>query len=390
MEALPFRPMADGVATDVATIRSLDGTAGVLVLGPGRSGTSSITSAFVAAGFFVGEPSEVLGASDSNRLGHYEPLPVLELDEELLAELGCSWWAGRPDPAAQLARREQFEPRIAAVLEAMLGRSGDRPLAVKEPRVNSLLPLWGPVADGVLHPVLAVRDPVEIALSQARRDSTTPAHALASWEVQMATVLAWLQDRTVTVAPYGRLLARPELGAEMIASASAHLEPRRRGAVSADAAAEAFDPGQRNEAPGERAHAEYLTARQRELWEFLDSLPAGDVALDAPAALRSPSEAALAAVGKECELIDFAAEHGRVARLLKEAGERGTEAAAELARLAEEVARSKERVRELEAEQAQSDEQLAASEARHAADVAAVERSLSWRITRPLRGLRRR
>lgn len=362
-------------ATDLAAIRALACTAGVMVWGPGRSGTSSITCAFVAAGFFAGEEDEVLGASGSNRLGHFEPLPVRELNEEMLAALGCGWWAGRPDPTDQAALREQFEPRIAAVLAGLLERSGGRPLAVKEPQTTALLPLWWPVADGVLHPVLAVRDPVEVALSQARRDGTTPAHSLASWEVQMTMLLAALEGRTVTVAQYGQLLAQPELGVEMVASASSHLEPDRRGAVDAEAAAEAFDPRQRNQAAGDQAHAEYLTARQRELWEFLGSLPVGDVVIDAPRPLCTPSEAALAAVRKECELIDFAAEHGRVARLLKEAGERGTEAAADLDRLTEEVTRSHERI--------------AASEARYGADVAAIEGSLSWRITAPLRRLQR-
>lgn len=380
---------ADLATTGVASTRAVEGTAGVLILGSGRSGTSSIARAFVAAGFFAGEEGEVLGASSSNRLGHYEPLPVLELNEALLAELGCSWWAGCPDPAEQRARREEWAPRIEAVLESMLARSGGRPLAVKEPRVNSLLELWGPVAGGVLHPVLAVRDPVEIVRSQARRDRTTPAHAVASWEVQMAAVLDWLQGRTVTVAPYARLLERPEGAVELVAAASAHLLPQRRSGVGPEGAAAALDPQQRNEAGESRAHEEYLTAKQCELWKFLASLPAGDVEIDAPAALRNPSAAAVAAVAKESELIDFAAEHGRVAALLKEAGERGTEAAGELRRLANEVERSNERASRLEAERAGAREQLAAAETRHAAEVTAIASSVSWRITKPLRLLRR-
>ncbi len=370
---------------------------GVLILGPGRSGTSSIAAAFVAAGFFAGEESELLGASSSNRLGHYEPLPVLSLDAELLEEMGCSWWAGFPDPAEQLRRREQFEPRIAAVLEEMLARSDGRPLAVKEPRVNSLLPLWGPVADRLLHPVLALRNPVEVALSQSRRDGTTAAHALASWEVQMAAVLDWLDGRTVTVAPYGELLAQPQLAAGLVAAATGHLDPERRRGLDAAAAPGAFDPRQRNEAPAEAAQREYLTTRQLELWRFLDSLPSGDVEIEAPAPLRAPSEAALAAVRKECELIDFAAEHGRVAALLVEAGERLTAAGADLRRLGSETSRSNRRVAELEQEVAAARAQLAAAKAqltaataRHAADVAAVESSVSWRITAPLRRLRHR
>jgi hypothetical protein len=241
------------------------------------------------------------------------------------------------------------------------------------------------VADGVLHPVLAVRDPVEIALSQARRGGTTPAHALASWEVQVAAVLDWLQGRTVTVAPYVELLKRPQTAIDVVASASVHLLPERRRGVDPEGAAGALDPSQRNEAIEGRAHEEYLTSKQRQLWMFLRSLPAGDVEIEAPAALRKPSAAAVAAVEKECELIDFAAEHERVAALLKEAGEHGAKAAEELARLVPEAALNRERAAGLEAELERTHHRLGTAEA----GIATIRSSLSWRITKPLRLLRR-
>ncbi|HEX5526402.1 MAG TPA: hypothetical protein VFX44_04270 [Solirubrobacterales bacterium] len=342
------------------------GLSGVVILGPGRSGTSAIARAFLAAGYFAGGEDEVLGAAAGNPLGHYEPLPVLRLNEELLAELGHSWWADRPDPEAQLRERERIQPRLEAVLRAMAESAAGSPLVVKEPRINSLLPLWGPVLDNVLHPVLALRDPVEIALSHNRRDGTTPAHALAAWEVQMATVLEWLDGRTVSVAPYAQLLERPQLASELVAAASAHLEPASAARIDPGAASAALDAGLRHEMAGAAAQAEYLTARQTELWDFLRSLPAGEVELSAPQELRSPSEAALIAVHKESEQIDFAATHGDVCRQLEEAGARLTE---------------------LEQSRAQARNELERAEARHAAEVAEIANSVSWRITAPLRGV---
>lgn len=341
------------------------GLGGVVILGPGRSGTSAIARAFVAAGFFAGSEDEVLGAAAGNPLGHYEPLPVLRLNEELLTELGHSWWADRPDPEAQLRERERIQPRLEAVLTAMVESASGVPLVVKEPRVNSLLPLWGPLLDSALHPVLALRDPVEIALSHSRRDGTTPAHALAAWEVQMATVLDWLDGRTVTVAPYARLLERPRLADELVAAASAYLAPAAAERIDPGAASAALDASLRHETAGATAHAEYLTARQAELWDFLGSLPAGDVELSAPPELHSPSEAALIAVRKESEQIDFAATHSDVCRQLEEAGARLTE---------------------LEQSQARARNELEQAQAQHAAEVAEIANSVSWRITAPLRG----
>lgn len=365
--------------------RHEDRAGGVVALGPGRSGTSSVSGAFVAAGYFAGREDEVLGAGVGNPLGHYEPLPVLDLNEEVLSDLGCSWWAALPDPALQLAARERFAPRIAATVEAMAASAAGKPLVIKEPRINSLLPLWGPAIDGVLHPVLALRDPVEVALSQARRDGTTPAHALAAWEAQMATVLDWLQGRTVTIAPYRELLSSPALAVELVEAASAHLPPALREKVTAQSASAAIRPQQRNEVGDDGKGSEYLTARQRELWEFLASLPLGDLVMDAPAALRTPAPASLVAIAKQNEQVDFAGEHQRLAQRLKEVGEQAVALERELVEarersdeLRQELAESRNRTAQLEREVAEERERQAALEA-----------SLSWRVTAPLRRLPR-
>jgi hypothetical protein len=293
---------------------------------------------------------------------------VLRLNEELLAEFGHSWWAGRPDPEAQLRKRQQIQPRLEAVLHAMAESAAGSPLVVKEPRINSLLPLWGPVIDGLLHPVLVLRDPVEIALSHSRRDGTAPVHALAAWEVQMATVLEWLDGRTVSVAPYAQLLERQSLVTEVVAAASSRLEPASAEQVDPGAASAALDAGLRHETAGAAAHAEYLTARQTDLWDFLGSLPAGDIVLSAPQDLCSPSESALLAVRQESRQIDFATTHSEVCLQLEE---------------------TNAKLKELEGNLSQSRNELERAEARHAAEVAEIANSLSWRITAPLRRLRR-
>jgi hypothetical protein len=354
---------------DQDKIKSSSPTAsGVVVLGPGRSGTSALSRAFVRAGFWAGGEGEVLGAGHGNPLGHYEPLPVLRLNEELLAELGCSWWAGVPDPELQFRQRGRMAPRIEVVLETMRGAAAGAPVLVKDPRINSLLPLWAPALEKRLHPVLAVRDPVEIGFSHGERDGTSPAHAIATWEVQMTMLLDWLDERVVTVAPYGQLVARPQLAGEVVARVAAKLEPSLATVVDPAAAASALDPQLRNHASSEADRAESLTRRQAELWEFLQSLPLGDVELHVPASLRTPGEAALAAVAREGERVALATEHGKVVGRLEEA-------TATIARL--------ERAR------AEAAARLADVEARHTAEAEAIFSSASWRLTAPLRRLRR-
>lgn len=349
-------------------------SSGVIVLGTGRSGTSAITRAFVAAGYFVGREDEVLGPSSSNPHGHYEPMSVLGLNEELLADFGCDWWAQPPAEAEQLRRREEIEPRIAAVLRATMEAAGEKPIAIKEPRINSLLPLWGPLVEGLLHPVLAVRNPLEVAMSLASRDATPIAHGLAAWETQWTLVLGWLEGRPVTVAPYVELITQPQRSVEVVASASAHLAPGYRERVDAQAAAAALDPNLRNEVASAAAE-EYLTGRQADLWGFLQGLPLGAGELRVPPSLRTPSAAALEGVNQEGERLGIAA---KTAALEVQFGEVNARAE-ELERL---LTATDERL-------AEAEEQAAAAAARHQAEVAALTSSLSWRVTAPLRRLRR-
>jgi hypothetical protein len=278
---------------------------GVIVLGAGRSGTSAIARAFVDAGFFAGHDEDLLGPAPSNPLGHFEPLPVLRVNEQLLERFGCSWWADAPPPEDQLPYRAEVIPRLKATLESVIEAADGAPVAIKEPRINGLLPLWQPAIEGVLHPVLTVRDPIEIALSHVRRDATSIGHALAAWEAQTALVLDWLDERPVTIAPYAQLMAEPVLAEELLLDVSSHLAPEQAGQVDPGAARAALRPDLRHERGEGLIHGDYLTGRQAELWRYLEGLPAGGASLEVPAQLQRPSEAARMAMRRESERVDL-------------------------------------------------------------------------------------
>lgn len=345
--------------------------AGVVVLGSGRSGTSAIAHGFLAAGFFAGREDELYGPGKGNPLGHYEPLPVLRANEALLERLGCAWWAGAPPADAQLAIREEVEPRLERIVATLIASADGAPVAIKEPRIGGLLPLWGPVLEGTLHPVLALRDPLEMALSHARRDGTPVAHALASWEVQTIAILSWLDGGVATVAPYAELVARPELLGELVRAAARHLDGDRAAAVDPSAAASVMRADQRNESVAELRHDDYLTPRQAALWRYLEELPAGDAELTQPAELRRPSAAARAALRSEDERVELQAAHATLLAAHEE---------------------TVERLRELErrfGELTALAQREAATADRSGRALAAVQSSASWRLTSPLRAVKR-
>ena len=343
------------------------GASGVIVLGTGRSGTSAIARAFVSGGFFAGRDEDLLGPTPFNPTGHYEPLSVLRTNEEILERLGCSWWSDTPTPEEQLPLRPELEPRLRSILESLIEKAGGAPVVVKEPRINGLLPLWQPVIDGVLHPVLTVRDPLEIALSHEHRDGTSLGHALAAWEVQTTMVLRWLDGRTATIAPYEQLTAQPELAAGLVRDAASHLDPTlAKGVLPVDASS-ALRPDLRRQSAAGLAHADHLTGRQAALWRYLETLPAGDARLKVPMQVRQPSNAARAALQKESERVQLAQTHATLSAEYTEAMTRLTE-------LEERFAKAHHAALG-----------AAKAEERHARELESIEASASWRITAPLR-----
>jgi hypothetical protein len=352
-----------------------ENASGIIVLGTGRSGTSAITRAFVASGFFAGRDDDLYGPLPSNPVGHYESLSVLRVNEELLRRFGRSWWADAPTPEEQLPLRTEIVPRLKGVLETLIASAHDAPVAVKEPRINSLLPLWQPVIDRFLHPVLAVRDPLEIALSHGRRDGTSMSHALAAWEAQMSLALRWLDKRPVTVAPYERLMAQPSLATDLVRHTVPHLDPTRAEQVRPAAASSALRPDLHHEKAADLVHAEFMTQRQVWLWEYLKTLPAGNVQLEIPKQLHSPSAAAHAIMRKESERVQLLEAHAAAA-----AGLRTLEA-----RLAEETDLAQQALSAATTRTEDAVRMARALRERHALEIAHIRTSMSWRVTTPLR-----
>lgn len=355
----------------VADISREDGAVGVIVLGTGRSGTSAISRAFVLSGYFAGLEEELLGPASSNEFGHYEPLSVLEANEELLADFGSRWWADLPDRDEQVRRRDELLPKMKSLLEAILAKGDGAPVSIKEPRINTLLPLWQPLIEGALYPVLAIRDPLAIAMSLETRDEIPLANALAAWEAQTAMALDWAHGRSITIAPYAELLSNTKLATEIVGSATSHLKPEFAVRIDTSEAPGAIQPKLRHEIADDLNHDEHLTGHQAELWKYLEALPTGEVILDVPAQLRRPTAAALAAIRNEGDRLEVLAERHRLDAKLWEESSRTSELAAEL--------------EQAKAKLGQLRQQLVDAETL----IAAFEASTSWRITAPLRFAKR-
>jgi len=232
--AREVEPYDDGVAPliDGSTAPSPEG---VVILGMHRSGTSLITRLVNLLGLAVCRHDDLLVGRARNPRGHWESKSLLRYNDELLDELGGSWFC---PPSLEDARLERLLRRHAAdALVAIQAAHPERPWVWKDPRTCVLLPFWSAVLAQRAVYVLVVRHPFEVSDSLARRNGCTPLLSLALWERYTRAAMLGAAGRPVMVCTYDGVLADPaawceRLGAFLVeAGLSAH--PADRLAVDA-------------------------------------------------------------------------------------------------------------------------------------------------------------
>ena len=272
---------AHACTSAATTLPAASSARGVVVLGMGRSGTSSVTRMFHRSGYFVGAPADLMGPTDANPTGHFENWRVCRANEEVLKRLDGSWFDA-PDDREQLQAACELRGGLRDVLDELLRAAGSRPLVLKDPRIGVLMPLWRPLIEGILHPVLVLRDPVEIARSLERRDQTPRPVALAMWELNLTRTLAHLDDQAVTIVRYREIVQDPQLAPHIVREASAQLLSPMARVVRPELAASALVPDLYRNRAEALAGTRWLTEFQRRLWCHLESLPAASACLRSP------------------------------------------------------------------------------------------------------------
>jgi hypothetical protein len=371
---------------------------GVVVFGMSRSGTSAVTGMFAAAGFHVGIPDDLMPPSHANPRGYFERLDMYELNEEVLRSLGCTWF----DPPSDRNQDEvsaSVQPVLRRRLNAFFAQADGAPVAIKDPRIGILPGLWGDVLGEQLHPVLVIRDPIEIAYSLAQRDGTPIAFALSAWEIHMTSLLRYLSGRVVTVARYPDLVRDPDAPGVIVEGACEHLADDVAVRVRPGVAHTALTAALHHHSAFDGEVDQHLTGRQHELWDALRSLQAGARLIDPPEHLLRPSVAARLGTRGERDRLGLTA---RVVELEAVLAARVAELEARVAardlELVERAWTLLERERVL-AEVGQRGEQLEyelSIERERVADGLAmihqltqahevIEQSRSWRLTAPMR-----
>lgn len=189
-----------------------------MVVGSGRSGTSSVSGTLKYLGLHVPQPE--VPANKTNPLGFFEPQWVIDFNNELMAECGINSSDARPRAAilaAKVGRLDKHRSELRGWLGEAVGQADE--LVVKDPRSSWFQEVWREAAQhhGIAPGWLTMlRHPAEVSGSrqtyyhrketpQARRAGTTA--RVAGWvNLNLVTELAHRGDRRVFVR-YADLLA---------------------------------------------------------------------------------------------------------------------------------------------------------------------------------------
>jgi len=176
-----------------------------------RSGTSAVTRALVDLGVVLG--NDLMPAVEGNNpTGFWENMGIYRRSENLLHTLGRSWhsvsliepWRWQiPEVRAAQADMVQF----------LRDTFGNAPLwGFKDPRTCRLLPFWKPVlAEFGSKPcyLIVLRNPLSVAQSLAKRDGLPEEQSHLLWLEHMVEAMCESAGATRVVVDYDNLMQSP-------------------------------------------------------------------------------------------------------------------------------------------------------------------------------------
>lgn len=196
----------------------------VVVIGPGRSGTSALTRGIEALGVELG--NNLKGATRKNARGFFEDQSFLDINYRLHALFGLR----KNGSSVRLLGAEDWQsvdlkPLRKETAALIQRRFGQFPLwGFKCGGVMRLLPFWEEVLTGLdldISYVIAVRNPLSVARSRAQLDYYRGFQEKTDleWLVQVIPHFRRVLPHPFVVVDYDRLMANPEGQLERISHA---------------------------------------------------------------------------------------------------------------------------------------------------------------------------
>lgn len=392
---------------------SVEQTKIIVVLGMHRSGTSVVTRTLEALGISLGE-NLMPPAENNNEKGFFEDLAIVSINDDLMRSDGFDWQClagGSQTNWANLCESAQGQ-RAIAYLGEMLEKHPR--LGLKDPRMPRLLPFWKAVFRHMqLEPLFLIssRDPLSVAHSLNKRDGLSLEKSQLLWLDHYLPCFRETQGYTRMVVGYDHLIDEPRGQLQRIARFCGLDTPEP---MAVDSYIETFlDQGLRHSQVTlhNLQHDPRVDPLARQMFELMDCLARDEQNIDSDQTLallddlstqleqRAPLDRALAAQDRQLLALKHTLEqqtnqhHEQTTRL-------------EQQRLDLEQQRCELEQQRISLQQQVNDERMRREHLEHntgelhtqlhnlrtaltmtQASIGEMQRSTSWRVTRPLRTL---
>lgn len=297
----------------------------ILILGMHRSGTSALGGVINALG--AAGPKTPLPSHIANPRGFFESAPLTLAHDELLAVAGSSWHDWR-ELNQQRINSEATEPYRQKIKQLLIDEFGDDPLIViKDPRTCRFVPFMSSVLDEMnVSPValLPIRNPLEVAYSLHRRDKIALPKSLLLWLRHVLEAEYHSRHMPRYILSYEGFLADWRKHMERAAEKTGVVWPAQPD--HSDARVEQFLTTdlyhERSTLEDMRNHPD-VTSLVRETYQILTTIAAGDE----DDGLLAQLDVMRTRFDEACETFSaaMATEESAVAQLRGELGARGTE-----------------------------------------------------------------
>jgi hypothetical protein len=187
----------------------------IVVVGPGRSGTSALTRAVAALGVDLG--SNLKRGTSKNPKGFFEDLEILDLNYDLHEAFGLR----RNGSSVRLLSQADWDrvelapyrDRLAKIVRERF--AGSSCWGFKCGGVIRMLPFWEETLEALnqqVYYVMAVRNPLDVAASRRKLDALRGVREKCDveWLTQVVPYYRRLFDRRCVVVDFDRLLGDPQ------------------------------------------------------------------------------------------------------------------------------------------------------------------------------------
>ncbi len=186
----------------------------VFVLGMHRSGTSVMAGVLKCLGYNLGK--HLLPPLESNPKGYFENEKIFVLNEKILLKLDRAWDSPALLHNFELTKYElqNIKDSVKQILieEFSDKDQQDKPIAIKDPRLSILLPIWKTVFDELKIDysfIIMLRHPDEVCKSLAKRDGFQAERSLTLWMNYMSRAEFFTRGEQRVIVHYDDLLKDP-------------------------------------------------------------------------------------------------------------------------------------------------------------------------------------